>query len=156
MRKISSAATFSQKRVFPAICFGFIGFAIVAAFVGMLQRGRFEPLPIIIPSALAIIFYIVMKNFVWVLVDEVWDDGDELVVRNGRIEERVALSNITNIGYTTSSRPPRVTLTLRQRGQFGEEINFCPLDRRFFGSLGFSKSPIVDELIERVDAARQR
>lgn len=44
-----------------------------------------------------------------------------------------------------------VTLTLRQPGILGKEISFSP-PRRFPGS---SRSPIIDELIERVDRARR-
>jgi hypothetical protein len=51
---------------------------------------------------------------------------------------------------TTATNPERVTLALREPGRFGKEITFSPA-RRF---LAFARSPVINELIERVDAAR--
>src|ERR1039458_5176246 len=50
---------------------------------------------------------------------------------------------------TTATNPERVTLALREPGRFGKEITFSPA-RRF---LAFARSPVINELIERVDAA---
>jgi hypothetical protein len=48
--------------------------------------------------------------------------------------------------------PPRVTLTLRQPSIFGTEVSFsAPV--RF---IPFAKSPLVEDLIRRVDAARRK
>ena len=52
---------------------------------------------------------------------------------------------------TTATNPGRVTLALREPGRFGKEISFSPA-RRF---LAFARSPVINELIERVDAARR-
>jgi hypothetical protein len=85
------------------------------------------------------------------LADSVFDDGDSLVVRFGSVEERIPFSQIINVSYTYMANPSRVTLTLRTPGSFGKEISFSP-PQRF---LPFAKSPIVADLIERVDAARR-
>jgi hypothetical protein len=88
------------------------------------------------------------------LVDEVWDDGDALVVRNAGTEQRVPLRNIINIGYSLLTNPERVTLTLRDAGPLGREVTFMPM-RRPFSFRWLSRNPIIDELIERVDRARR-
>ena len=95
--------------------------------------------------------YVVMKKLVFDLLDEVWDAGDELVVKNSGAEEHIALSDIMNISYTTFTNPPRITLTLRRPSLFGHEITFSPPVRLN----PFARSPIVNELIQRVDAARR-
>jgi hypothetical protein len=93
-----------------------------------------------------------MKKMVFDLVDEVLDAGDALVVRNRGQEERIAFSDIMNVNYTPFMSPPRVVLSLRRQSIFGNQVAFCaPL--RF---MPFSTSPIVDELIQRIDAARHR
>lgn len=97
--------------------------------------------------------FLVMKMLVFDLVDEVWDDGDQLVVRNGKQEERIAFANIMNVSYMPY-RPDRITLTLREPCRFGNEITFSPAAHSVLFN-PFAKNPIVHELIERVDAARR-
>jgi hypothetical protein len=78
------------------------------------------------------------------------DAGDALVIKFGHDEERVALSDINNVSYSPLVNPPRVTLSLRNPSRFGDQITFCaPATFR-----PFSASPIIDELIKRIDAAR--
>jgi hypothetical protein len=148
---ISSRMTFVSKRVFPVVWFGFLGFFVVSSVAAM--RGRdFQPAFLVIPIAMALFGYFLMKKLVFDLVDEVWDDGAELVVKNKGQTERVPLGNVMNVSYALMTNPARVTLTLRNAGAFGKEISFLPPARL----IPFSRSPIVDDLIARVDAARSR
>jgi hypothetical protein len=146
--------TFFYKRIFPVFWFGFcIFFLLISAvplFFGRAQNG--PPFPfLIVPLTMMGFGYFVMKKLVFDLVDEVWDDGETLVIRKGGQEERVALTDIKNIGYSLMN-PPRVTLSVRQPTTFGEQIAFMPP----VYLVPFSKSPIIDDLIDRVDQARQR
>jgi len=93
-----------------------------------------------------------MKRLIFDLVDEVLDAGDALIVRNRGQEDRIALSDITNVNYTPLVSPPRVTLSLRRASVFGAEVTFCAPTR----FVPFSSSPVINELIQRIDAARQR
>jgi len=72
-------------------------------------------------------------------------------VTNKRQEERVALSDIMNVSYSPFVSPPRVTLLLRRPGIFGNRINFAAPARM----VPFSSSPVIDELIVRIDAGRR-
>jgi len=148
---ISSRMTFYSKRVFPVVWFGFLGVFVFAALAASRGRG-FQPAFLLIPLLMAVFGYFLMKKLVFDLVDEVWDDGTELVVKNRGQVERIALSNIMNVSYMTASNPPRVTLTLRNPGPFGKEVTFSPPLRW----VPFARSPIVDQLIERIDATRSR
>jgi hypothetical protein len=154
MRRLSSRKTFFYKRVFPIIWFGFLAFFMASPFVTPLMGGTTSGSPLAflaVPALMMLIGYFFMKKTVFDLVDEVLDGGDVLVIRNSGIEERVALSDIMNVSYSPLVSPPRVTLSLRRPSIFGDRISFCaPMS-----FVPFSTSPIIDELIRRIDAARR-
>jgi hypothetical protein len=152
MKRLSSRATFFYKRIFPVLFIGFlILFATVPFFNGA-RSGDYQSLPfIIVPIVMVVIFYVVMKKLVFDLVDEVVDLGDALLVKNGDQEDRISLSNIINVNYTQLMNPPRVTLSLRKASLFGKQVSFCAPVR----FMPFATSPLIDDLITRVDAARR-
>jgi hypothetical protein len=154
MRRISSGMTFFYKRIFPIAWFGFLAFFIATPFVAPMLGGTISGSSLgffLAPVVMMIVGYIAMKKLLFDLVDEVLDAGEALVIRNGHLEDRIALSNITNVGYAQFMNPPRVTLSLRNPSIFGDRVSFCaPVS--FMPT--FSTSPIIDELIKRVDAAR--
>jgi hypothetical protein len=151
MRRLSSRATFAYKRIFPVV---FIGFVVVFAGINVF-RGAADPLwwmpALVVPAAMAVFGYSLMKRLVFDLVDEVIDDGDALIVRNGGDSDRIALSDIANVGYAPMFNPPRVTLALRKPSKFGDKVSFCAPIRAF----SFTPHPLVEDLIRRVDAARE-
>jgi hypothetical protein len=153
MRRISSKATFFNKRIFPVVWFGFLAlFVAFPIFVGRHQNST-PTLPFLLfPAIMAVVGFFIMKKLVFDLVDEVWDDGDSLLVKNGGQEQRISLGDIKNVNYAPYMNPPRVTLLLRQPTVFGDQITFsAPI--RF---VPFSTSPVIDDLINRIDAARQK
>jgi len=153
MRRISSQSTFFYKRIFPLLWFGFIAFFATIPIWANHRRHHTLPFAFLVPPAvMAVLGYVLFRHLIYDLVDEVWDDGDALIVRNAGTEERIRLDNIINVGFSTMTNPERVTLTLREPGILGKEITFSP-PRRF---LRFARSPIVDELIARADQARRR
>src|SRR5882672_6876642 len=95
MRRISSRATFYQKRIFPLFIFGWlVAFIAFPVLIG-LKSGQYPPIPfLVIPILVGITFFFIMKMMVFDLVDEVWDAGDVLIIKNKNQEERVALSDI--------------------------------------------------------------
>jgi hypothetical protein len=154
MRRISSRTTFFYKRIFPVIWFGLLVVFMVAPFIAPMIGGSVSGSPLaflVVPAIMIVVGYIIMKKLVFDLVDEVLDAGDMLVIRNGHLEDRVALSDIMNVSYSPFVNPPRVTLLLRNPGMFGDRVSFCaPVS-----FMRFSTSPIIDELITRIDAARR-
>jgi hypothetical protein len=153
MRRISSRMTFLNKRVFPAFWFGFL---ILFAGIFLFQSvgpNNGPPVPFLaFPAIMIVGGYFFMKKLVFDLVDEVWDDGDSLVIRNRGDEERIALSDIKNVSYSPFTNPPRVTLSVRRPTVFGEEIAFNAPTR----IVPFSTSPVIKDLIERIDLARRK
>lgn len=152
MQRLSSRTTFYQKRIFPFVFLGFLAVFIGIGVSASLANGKHAPIPfLLVPVGIAILFLVIMKKFVFDLVDEVWDAGDALIVRNRKQEERIPLSDIINLSYSPMMSPPRVTLWLRTPGLFGEKVSFCaPLS-----FIPFASSPRIDDLIRRIDVARQ-
>jgi hypothetical protein len=154
MQQISSRSTFFYKRIFPPFWFGFVViFAFIVVFTSNAKDGR--PLfLLVVPGFLLVIGYFIMKTFIWDLADQVFDAGDILIVRFGNEEDRISLSNIMNVSYAYMVNPPRVTLTLRAPSRFGSEVSFSPPSPlHVFWPL--KKNPLIADLIQRVDAARQ-
>jgi hypothetical protein len=155
MKRISSKRTFFYKRVFPIGWLGFLALFMLGSSLAS-RRTHTEVMPLLVlPVIMGVFGYLFFRKLLFDLADEVWDDGDALVVRNAGTEQRVPLRDIINIGYSSLSNPERVTLTLRDAGPLGREIPFIPLPRPL-SFRWFSRNPIIDELIERVDQARRR
>jgi hypothetical protein len=139
----SSRMTFFYKRVFPVIWFGFLAVFFVIALVKGLAADPISNLPfLIVPVVMAILGYQIMKRMAFNLVDEVFDGGQE---------ERIALADIKNVNFFPYMSPPQVTLSLRRPSVFGETIVFCAPVRLML----LSTSPMIEKLIDRIDAARQ-
>jgi len=154
-KRISSRNTFFQKRVLPPLLFAVL--ALGAALPFLLTRGsrNAPPWPVfVMPLVVGIIIFAVLRRLVFDLADEVWDEGDALRVRFGADEERIPLTEIINLSYAGLTNPPRITLMLRNAGRFGREVTFSP-QQRFLSPL-FRPNTLVNDLIERVDAARRR
>jgi len=154
MRRISSRFTYLHKRVLPVVWFGFLLlFLGISIFAAPRSAEPLSNLPFfVIPIAGMVVGYFLMKKLLFDLVDEVWDDGDTLLVKNRGVEARIASADIKNVGYSQWTNPPRVTLSLRQPSVFGDKVTFSTPVRL----VPFTTNPIINELIDRIDAARQR
>jgi hypothetical protein len=154
-RRISSRNTFFMKRLFPLLFFGFLAlFVALPLFFGSARRGGFPYPVLIVPFVMTVVFFLVFRRLVFDLADEVIDEGDALRVRFGQEEERIPLSQISNVTYAGMTNPRRITLTLRNPGRFGREVTFSP-QLTLLASLARNNA-LVSELIDRVDAARRR
>lgn len=152
MTKISSAQTWFYKRVLPAFWFGLPAVMfIVFAFSGVLVR---EPIFVVWAVAFATVGFILFKRMFWNLLDEVYDCGDSLLVRNQGEEDSIALSNVMNVSVTTHTNLPRIALRLVTPSRFGSELTFSPV--RKFTLDPFAKNKVAEDLMVRVDQARLR
>lgn len=151
MIRISSAATYFYKRIFPTLWFGFLAFFLVTAILYPAAR---QPVLLIIPVVMGVFGFFLMKHLVWDLVDEVDDCGDTLRVRKGDEEETIPLSSIMNVNLSINQNPPRITLRLVNPGRFGRDIAFMPVLE--FTLNPFARNRVAEDLIVRVDRARSR
>lgn len=93
--------------------------------------------------------FMIMKNLVFDLLDEVWDEGDSLILVKEDQRETIQLADIINVSDTYMINPPRITLLLREPCRFGREVVFTPASGfRFFKV--FQRNPIAQELLQRV------
>lgn len=159
MRRLSSSSTYFYKRVFPILWFGFLLVFLAIALWGTLYpQASARPQPImpflLMPLLMGGIGFLVFRKLIFDLVDEVWLDGDWLVVKNHDEQRRVALSDVMNVNATTMTHPRRVTVMLRTDSRYGRSFSFMPASPLGFLS-AFNPDPIATELIERVDALRR-
>jgi hypothetical protein len=79
------------------------------------RRTHAAPIPLlIVPVVTAAFGYALFRRLSFDLVDEVWDEGDALLVRDAGIEEHVMLKNIINVGFSTMTNPERVDRARRE------------------------------------------
>lgn len=152
MERISSRQTFFLKRIFPVLWF-----AIVAGFLLAIAASVYasRPVPVvvwIVPVLLLAAGYLILRHLILDLMDEVWDAGDELIVKNRGEQARIPLADVVNVDLQWMSNPNRITLTLRQPCRFGKQVSFCPKGLYVFP---FGKNPLAGVLVSRIDAARQ-
>ncbi|MCT8127414.1 hypothetical protein H1D31_15500 [Alishewanella sp. BS5-314] len=147
MKKISGS-TFYFKRLFPTVWFGFLAFFIITAASSGAMSESF--MFMVVPVFMAVFGFVFFKKLLWDLADEVYDEGDSLLFRKGGKEQRVYLKEIINISHTQMQSPEKVVIQLRSEGTIGKELAFNPPMRFNL----FSKNPMVNELIERVDRAK--
>ncbi len=152
-RLISSPRTRYYKRTFPRLYFGFLGFFFAVSCILVFTASDSRVLLFVLgPLLLGPFGYFIMRRFIFDMVDEVYDEGDALVVKNDGREERIPLANITNVADTVATNPARITLTLREPTPFGREVTFSPPRQALFPVGG--RHPLALELIDRIDAAR--
>jgi hypothetical protein len=157
MQRLSSAGTVLYKRAFPLLWFG-----LLTVFLAIVWRqpggpGKAPPrVLLVVPIFMMGFGYVLMRRLVFDLVDEVWLDGDQIVVVQRGERIRIPLLQVMNVNATTMVNPPRVTLMLRQPNtRLGDAVSFVPTGPRGFLS-GFKPNPVAVDLIRRIDALRQR
>lgn len=154
MQLISSKLTFVTKRLFPTIWLGGVSMALVAGIFSLMSRRTPDSLPfLLIPVAMLVFGYFLFRKLVWDLADQVQDGGTYLLVRRGPIEQHVQLSDILNVSMSQFTNPRRLTLRLRTPGEFGDEIAFIPKSS-VWQLNPFARNPIAEDLLRRVDNAR--
>jgi hypothetical protein len=73
-------------------------------------------------AALLAVYCVVMNSF----ADYLADHGEFLLVRRGKLEQRLKIADIACVEDGHSIKPHRVTLHLKASGPFGERIVFMP------------------------------
>ena len=143
MQRLSSKYTSMYKAPFPILTIAFTVLFLLGLMTG--ARGT-PPFPF---AVLGLIILLIYEYMLSVVVDEVWDAGDALIIRNKGQEDRIPLAAISDVHHSLVFNPPRVTLSLRSPNPFGPKIVFlAPI--RF---LSFLRDPLIEKLAERVAAA---
>ena len=90
--------------------------------------------------------YVLMRFLIFPLMDEVWIDEDQIVIKNREEEDSFPLQNIVNVESSIRLNPERIILTLREPCKFGSRITFEPPFRWW----RFTKHPLAAELMAKV------
>ncbi|WP_363797694.1 hypothetical protein ABU614_21100 [Lysobacter firmicutimachus] len=137
--------TFCYKKVFPAI---FLGLPIVSFFYLLFNESAGSA-PVFVLPFMVLLGFFVVRRYTADLADEVLDDGDTLKVRQGGLEQTVALRDIVEVSVTRNTNPARLTLRLTCAGALGDRIVFVPLSAAS-DCLPYKPNPLADELKQRI------
>ncbi|HET6324408.1 MAG TPA: hypothetical protein VFG04_06885 [Planctomycetaceae bacterium] len=144
MRRISSKLTWWNKKAFPALWFGNLAL-VTATMIPAVRNGSVPEDLLLVPFVMAGFGALLMWWLVFPLVDEVWIDGDGLIVRNRGEEDRFPIAHIIDVDGSFMTSPESIGLWLKPKCRFGRTIRFeAPF--RFFM---FGTHPQAQELIDR-------
>ena len=142
MRKVS-ASPFYLRNIFPILWFG--GFIFVSMNVfgdpELSNNGGYALI------AIGIIGSVVSRVLALKLLDEVYDDGDSLLMRRNETEQRIHLNQIRKVKIHNNTW---ITLKTTNEGALGRSIRFV-VTPRFFN---FKIHPYFIELLGRVENAK--
>jgi len=151
MEKLSSDGVTIATKAFMVIPLFALAVMIVVSTLSWLA-GREGPLgAVILTAVFAGVFYLARK-FTWNLADEVYDCGDSVLVRRGKLEDKIPLRNIVDVMNSGISRPSKVTIYLAAPSILGLKISFLPEDVGSFNP--FFKSEVPKNLRDRARLER--
>lgn len=141
--RISARATFFQKRVFPLLYLVMVG----ALFLDSRRTHGVEwPLSLFQTSVALAILFAIIRIITPSYVDEVFDNGDKLIIRNAGREESISFKDIEEVKVDIF-QPAGINIHLKRDSMFGRSIKFLPA----VGLLRCSK--IAKSLRSRLDVS---
>ena len=144
-----SGSTFLLKKLVAAFLLIFWGSWLITPFLS--SNDEFPPmLAVVLFVVGSSIWFWTYKKTIGDLADMVYDNGDELIFRKGKKEQRVNLHDIINISFENILFLQRITVHVRFEGAIGRELVFKPP----IFLIPFKQNPLIQELIDRVDRTR--
>ena len=134
-----------DKRVVPYLLFATAGLITLSIIYGMISEREAHFGLLLIPLGMAALGYLILKSST-TLLDEVWLDGETVILRRNHQEARIPLVDIVDMDLDRY-----MSLTLREPCVYGRIIHFLP--PRVF--LKFGTHPLVLELNALIDQARR-
>ena len=150
LQRISSSSTGFWKWVFAPGWVLFLGSAITAGWMGLLDGFSSDGALVL----LTLIWLGLGSFFLWWAgrLEHVWLTGNVLVVRRGGREIRVSLESVRAITETRWSRVKTVTVELEPGHLLGDRLYFVPP----WQPLPFLSHPLVKDLYKRKGLAGSR
>ncbi len=99
---------------------------LACAGAWLVATGHYGPWATLIPVALALLGFAYMRRFTFSLADQVFDDGDALVIRSKGRELRILLANVTGVKYSFIADPPRITVSFTTAAVPEARVEFMP------------------------------
>jgi hypothetical protein len=144
VRRLSSLLTIWWYKRVGLWCLAIAAVLTSAFLVLLVWRGEVAAAWLLAPLLLVVLALVYLQRFVFVLADEVFDDGDALVVRYNDQTSRIPLRDIEAVDYSLVFDPPRIAI----RSKTGARFVFMPFfhPRMCF----FRQHPLVAELKHRI------
>ncbi len=152
MIKISSDVATSLSKAYLILPLAVLLLILVVTISGALQGRTDSMVALIIVIPLFVLFVCYGKKFIWSLADEVYDDGDALVVNRGRLQKRILLADIEDLIDRTFTRTPVIIIKFIAECEFGDGIGFMPINS---GNTFKMRSEIFLNLRPRIRMAKE-
>lgn len=125
---ISSHWTILYKKIGPTFATCLVSFVVVISLISAISERDFTKLT---GTAVALFLGFIAHAFyrssgILKLADEVWDNGNSLIVVHGTKREEIPITEIRNMMIEWYVSPPSVHFYLRNRASFGPYIKFIP------------------------------
>lgn len=146
MKKISSNLTFINKLVLP-IFFIFLAGLRLLVFYNAPKTGDFN-----VSSIFGVLLFLAFALgfswfFGWRFVNEVYDLGDGLLVKNKKQQIRVKDTEIEKVSLHTWSNLSYATVYLKNPNELGKKFYFATTRNTGFFR---NKNPDIENLIQRI------
>ena len=142
------------KRVLPLLWFGTLLAATAFVLINTGADRREWPAILGIAAFLTALGMLLYQRLIAGFVDEVWLDGDTLLVTNREVQTRIALRDVLNLHVMTTMIPRRITLQLRIDSPLARQISFMPTIQHGNMVSGEQPDAVADELIARIKTLR--
>ncbi len=107
---------------------------------------------IVVPCVMAAIIFVYFKYVIGAMADEVFDCGDTLLVKRGKVECQVRIAAIKSLADKTHGKEYRIVLKLRRPCLLGSKVAFAPT---LTGPNFFKAHPIATDLRSRIEESRK-
>ncbi len=148
--RLSSRLTRWYKRLFPVLCIG-APVAWLVAFLWAVRGGAMQGDRGVEAMGMGVAGFalgagmLLLQKFSLDPVDEVWLEGEELLVRNKGKEVRVPLREVVKMTPSKWLNPKRLTIALAQPTALGEKIVFI--------LPGKKRQPDLEAFVQRLNHA---
>lgn len=150
MERLTDGSTYYWSRIFPPLWSALVGGVAALAWLDVLGDA---PAPLAVKVGITAVWAgMSMGFFRWLgRLQDVWLDGDTLVVGDPRRGTRIALRDVREVRESRFVQIKTVRLELARSTPWGSSVDFVPKGIRTF-FFPYARSPVAAELRARKEA----
>lgn len=150
MERLTDGSTYYWRRIFPTLWSALVGFVAALAW---LDRLGDAPAPLSVKVGITVVWAGMSVGFFrWLgRLQDVWLDGDALVVGDPRRGRRIPLREVRAVKESRFVQIKTVRLELARPTPWGDALSFVPKGMTTF-ILPFADSPVAAALRQRTQA----
>lgn len=145
--RLTDGSTYYWSRVFPTLWTSLCGIIVVLVWMDALGDAT-APLAVKVGVTAAWAVASAVFFRVFASLEDVWLDGDDLLVGDPRRGTRISLRDVRNVKESRLMQVKRITLELARPTPRGHSITFVPKGLKTF-LFPYASSPVAQELRER-------